>query len=134
MSYLTKLTRTRGFTLIELLVVIAIIGILSSVVLASLNGARADARDSRRQQDLAQIRTAIELCANDNQDYSSCDGSSLTSGDYMQTLPQDPSGNSYTINVSADGYCIYTSDWEDTDNIPDNDTGCGGDYSLGPGT
>ncbi|PIS43439.1 pilus assembly protein, partial [Candidatus Kaiserbacteria bacterium CG08_land_8_20_14_0_20_50_21] len=31
--------RSRGFTLIELLVVIAIIGILSAVVLASLNTA-----------------------------------------------------------------------------------------------
>lgn len=50
-----------GFTLIELSVVISIIGLLSSVVLASLNTARAKARDSRRMSDLRNIQLALEL-------------------------------------------------------------------------
>jgi len=41
--------------------VISIIGLLSSTVLAALNGARAKARDGVRIQDFSQIRTAIEL-------------------------------------------------------------------------
>jgi prepilin-type N-terminal cleavage/methylation domain-containing protein len=55
----------KGFTLIELLVVIAIIGLLSSVVLASLNSARAKSRDAKRISDLAQIRIALELYFDD---------------------------------------------------------------------
>ena len=50
-----------GFTLIELLVVIAIIGILSSVVLASLNSARSKSRDARRISDIKQLQLALEL-------------------------------------------------------------------------
>ena len=50
-----------GFTLIELLVVIAIIGILSAVVLASLNTARMKGSDAAIQSDLSTIRSQAEL-------------------------------------------------------------------------
>ena len=51
----------KGFTLIELLVVIAIIGILSSVVLASLNSARNKGANAAVQSGLANMRAQAEL-------------------------------------------------------------------------
>ena len=65
----------RGFTLIELLVVIAIIGILSSVVLASLNTARGKGANSAIKSNLANARTQAELYYNSmNDTYSAVCG------------------------------------------------------------
>jgi prepilin-type N-terminal cleavage/methylation domain-containing protein len=63
------LKREKGFTLIELLVVIAIIGTLSGIVLVSLGGARARARDAQRYSDMRQIVTAQELYYGLNEAY-----------------------------------------------------------------
>ena len=58
----------RGFTLIELLVVIAIIGILSAVILASLNTARSKGMDAATQSNLQTIQTqaALDYSGNSN--------------------------------------------------------------------
>jgi len=66
MKYLSS---KKGFTLIELLVVISIIGLLSSIVLASLSVAREKARDSKRKQDMEQYKIALELYYSDNGNY-----------------------------------------------------------------
>ena len=60
----------RGFTLIELLVVIAIIGILASVVLASLNTARDKGTDAANKSNLNNIRAQAELVFDTAGDYA----------------------------------------------------------------
>lgn len=101
----------RGFTLIELLVVIAIIGILSSVVLASLSTARSKSRDARRIADIDQVRTALELYNDSNSAYpntgaagtaaqtftaATAVGVGLVTPTFMSKLPSDPTnGRSY---------------------------------------
>lgn len=80
--------------MIELLVVIAIIGILSSVILASLNTARQKARDARRLADVKQLQIALELYNDANGQYpTAIDNPHLVTPGHIQVIPIDPSTN-----------------------------------------
>lgn len=102
----------RGFTLIELLVVIAIIGILASIVLASLNTARKKSRDARRIADLNQIRLANELYFDSNSGAYAATIATLaaanscgTGATCIASTPTPPTGGTQAVAGAYD-YCV----------------------------
>lgn len=108
----SKQSKSKAFTLIELLVVIAIIGLLSSIVLASLSGARESAQVTRMASDLKQIETAMTMWVQntdgaqwpDDNNYTNDSGGLVPLGtlmsessfsEYINTSPEPPVGDGY---------------------------------------
>jgi len=113
---------TRGFTLIELLVVVSIIGILASIIIVSLSGARGKARDSQRVANLLQAAkilysddnfsdtgTQLSTCNSAHAILSTCSGP----GKASQFLSfKDPGGSGSACvpgaSAPAGGSCQYS--------------------------
>jgi prepilin-type N-terminal cleavage/methylation domain-containing protein len=94
---MTQTKRLRGFTLLELLAVITIIAILATLAAVGIANATKRGRDARRNSDLSNMKTALELYAQDNGSYPAAAApvaadtlAALTAGGYIGTLPKDP--------------------------------------------
>ncbi|MCL5434895.1 MAG: type II secretion system protein GspG [Patescibacteria group bacterium] len=110
-----KIFDKKGFTLVELLIVVAIIGVLATLLMVNFVGVRQRARDAQRKSDLRQIQSALEIYRADNSAYpltvsglnSGCPASFTYNGTtYMQKVPCDPLGTSYSFSSTGTTYSI----------------------------
>jgi len=101
-----NILKTRAFTLIELLVVIAIIVILTGIILPSLAGSKAKARDAQRVSDLAQLTLALELYFDRCGQYPTADTTTISGRSLIDsnTLTQSTGCPSATPTITFGTY------------------------------
>ena len=99
--------------------VLAIIatGILSSVVLASLDSAREKSRDARRIFDVKQLQLALELYHHNVGSYPTKDLFKNLSPTYLTTIPTDPTGGDYNYSYCSSNLYHLGASLEDQGNI-----------------
>lgn len=113
--------KNKGFTLIELLVVIAIIGVLSSIVLSSLNVSRGKAKDASIKVAVSQMTNLLELNFQEYNSYCQlqwawnsasggvCVGFSGTYATQAQAICNNIYNNAGDIWAPTGGYRIYNN-------------------------
>lgn len=96
----TSLRAKKGFTLIELMVAISVVAILSTIGLMVYTNSQRLARDTKRKDDLRQIKNALVLYYNDVKQYPTATDMITSAGggtwipalttNYIDRLPTDP--------------------------------------------
>ena len=128
------MSHSKAFTLIELLVVIAIIGLLASIVLVSLQGAAATARDGKRDAEAGEsssaLRKTLEVYHSANGSYPWNDdteaelgccleGNSDIKGKLVEYLPKDLEDPRYDPSIAPDDLDQYCYRYKTTNSGED---------------
>jgi len=98
-----------GIIIAAILPVIAMVGILSSVVLASLNVARQKSQDMQIIANISQMRVMVEVYyIENNNSYSNADNcySGIFSSQNMQQIVSDMAGKNLTCYAEGSSYAI----------------------------
>lgn len=117
------MTSKRGFTLVEVLVAATIIAVLTAVGMVSYTSVNKRSRDTKRQSDIEQVRSALEMFRADYGYYPNAgtgswiDASGLSGSlvsSYLPAIPNDPKSATQAYRYMATnlaagnyyGYCL----------------------------